>query len=607
MGSGMPSVRNPHGQSLDDFDPGTFQSAQDHQLNLHSPGILSATPGTTSCRVTKSGSSTISISPVLPGDSVSTNGKRITQFSNYSLDFTGSPADTYFVYVEGNGRVVKSTTQPSSDEVILASVIWDGVLLTDSNITDTRVWGAISPFNKITADDDTVELNVTSHSKSLRDNLAKIRYMIRMITGEALWTDIPTVALGDYAEHVLQLYTDPDTIHGVSKGHGGGLDADKLDGKHYTEIIDAVNLDHGNKSLAVDGVVVHGVSKGHGGGLDADKLDGYESSEIPAAEVIPRTGIGRNLNAWITGIKVEGEIPNGSFEDITDENLPVDWTGMVLGRSVSTDSIKGSRCFAVELDEEDVETISSSLFDISLLSLQNIAFACKVSNTNLIVEAYLLFYDRNRDLITTDFWIAFEIFNSDDHAFTDTKWQQIFATDIPVKQDAVFCSLVFKMTAPVGESGTVYIDDVRFVSGDIRNTKVKVPEEISLSLQQTNSESYVNCGDFTITIPENTSKLHVSAKIATASGTEHAFARCVIVENSLTSSEVSTQSLSLVRKIMVINNVIVGEKTLRFQQRTSHSSVAASLLVDNAYDTAYGTAKLITHDCIAGDLGYTES
>ena len=286
MGTGTASPSNAHGQTLDDFEPGEIQDVQKHQIKLHSAGIIGI-PGSTSLQPQIFQSTMIKINPLDANDVLFTSGIVLNTLAASQIDFAGSDSGTYYVYVAGDGLLYKTTTKPIN-VFIVCQVEWSNISNTLSQLEDIRVWGSVYPLNMVQATDDVTTLDpANALSFVIADNLAKIRYMIKAISGEVLWTDIPDKTLYDIAGHAALNLLSGDLVHGVKNGTGGGIDADFLDG-YDSAILPVSNTRTIPVTSDTQGGKLHGGSLGfipwgHNpdvGGVNADMVDDKHWFEI---------------------------------------------------------------------------------------------------------------------------------------------------------------------------------------------------------------------------------------------------------------------------------------------------------------------------------------
>lgn len=236
MGSGMPSLRNPHGQTLDDFDPGKIQDLLKHQKDFHGPGIVGVA-GSASLRPSIVGNTVVSIQNITEDDTVVSGGYVFNSVSPLQIDFSSKVSGLYYVYVDERGFVKAEVSIPKPTLFLIATVEWNGSFL--SNLADKRRWGTTAPEKQVMADEVKAIKDPKTIAYSLADSLAMIRWMLKAITGEESWDVVPARSLkqanaiiSDVATHAGLLYTDRKIIHGVRMGDGGGFDADTVDGLH---------------------------------------------------------------------------------------------------------------------------------------------------------------------------------------------------------------------------------------------------------------------------------------------------------------------------------------------------------------------------------------
>lgn len=251
LGTGMPSLRNPHGLTLDDLDPGELQDLNKHLLNAHSPGILGSS-GSTSGVVSVYSSTQIRINSIVPGELILSGGKTIIQLADTFVTLSGS-SGTYYVWVGEGGRIEVDLVAPDEWYLVLATVVWNGANIV--SVTDKRVWGSISPSKQVQMDDKNVVLDPSTIGYTIADSLAMIRYVIKRLIGESTWITTPADTISNIVSSITSLnanvsdlltelqahenatFTTSGTqIHGVYMGHGGGFDADMLDGREYDVI-----------------------------------------------------------------------------------------------------------------------------------------------------------------------------------------------------------------------------------------------------------------------------------------------------------------------------------------------------------------------------------
>jgi hypothetical protein len=73
----------------------------------------------------------------------------------------------------------------------------------------------------------------SSNKGSLRQILDWLANRIKAITGATNWYDAPATTLAAAKSHIDTNITSSTTAHGIKQGADNGLDADKLDGKHW--------------------------------------------------------------------------------------------------------------------------------------------------------------------------------------------------------------------------------------------------------------------------------------------------------------------------------------------------------------------------------------
>jgi hypothetical protein len=256
MGSGMPSIRNPHGQTLDDLDPGEVQDMRLHQVRFHTAGIIGQSGnGTLKPSISSSGTK-ISLQDIVPGDYIVSDGKVFESVKPLEVNFSGKTVvGNYLVYVDGNGEVGATIEGLDiSRYCTICTVNWSGSKLL--NLKDIRRWNTIAP-HKITADiyangirEYDKNNTVFPEGLTLSDNLAVLRWMFKQVVGIRNWYEIPEYnvpfttnkislnlnAMWDLYDHKYSRYIDNIEIHGVVMGHQGKFDADTVDGQHADEL-----------------------------------------------------------------------------------------------------------------------------------------------------------------------------------------------------------------------------------------------------------------------------------------------------------------------------------------------------------------------------------
>jgi len=355
IGKGIPGPRNPHGQTLDDLDPGEKQDTLAHQYRMHGPGIIGL-PGSVSLRPSIFGTSSLKVDNLSSGELVlSASGTVFRQVASTLVDFTGKASGVYYVYVDDVGNIAVATSIDARKYFVIAKVSWSGSLLSD--LVDLRLWGTTRPDMNIQPDDDALLLSVDQMSRTLADNLAKIRWVLNGVIGTDYWYQLPPATLkqlydwykvidGDLIAHINSSLAGTDKVHGVKSGHGGGLDADTVDGAHAGE----TPLLPGNIRIpmAVEGVGVLSGSwlpVGHNPpgveGVDADKLDGKHYFEIIdqmyqiASRMIRVTGVGGEYKDW--------------SGDVVGSNLLIerlDSAGNVIATFIVPSGSAGGVCFS---------------------------------------------------------------------------------------------------------------------------------------------------------------------------------------------------------------------------------------------------------------------
>lgn len=234
VGTGAPGSRNPHGMTLDDLDPGTVQDLVAHRLKEHSPGILGSTLSSTG-QVSIASNTTIKIFGTQSGEMIISAGAMYEFISDSFFSFAGKAAGTYWVWM-GSAAIVYATVA-TPDLLLyapLATVVWDGTILT--SLVDKRRWGNTSLSYRIHPDDDDRTIPASQQSYSAADSLAKIRGVLWKLISDGdpnvLWDDDLGATLVELLGHIQLNFTEGDEVHGVTQGASGGLDADKVDGKH---------------------------------------------------------------------------------------------------------------------------------------------------------------------------------------------------------------------------------------------------------------------------------------------------------------------------------------------------------------------------------------
>jgi hypothetical protein len=193
MGGGMPSIRNPHGQTLDDLEPGEVQNMILHQNRFHRAGIIGE-PGSNTLRPALFNNSTVFLNSVVVGEYVVSQGYVFSDVRPLYVRFDGKVAGVYTIYVDSKGSVTVSEAGGIVDNkqfCIVAKVTWNGSVLSD--LVDLREFGTIDTFMVKKLDSNYV-LDIALASKSLADDIAKLRYMIKVIIGENKWDLLPVLS-----------------------------------------------------------------------------------------------------------------------------------------------------------------------------------------------------------------------------------------------------------------------------------------------------------------------------------------------------------------------------------------------------------------------------
>jgi hypothetical protein len=312
MGGGMPSIRNPHGQTLDDLEPGEVQDVVKHQRRFHTAGIIGE-PGSNTLRPSIASSAEIQLQSVVVGEYVVSGGKLYSNIQPLMVNFSGKVGGTYYVYINDEG-VIEAKTGIVDDKqyFVICSVRWDGFLLDSNSLVDLRRWGAVAP-ERVSADrsgDRMLDphLNV---AYDLSDNLAMLRWVLKAILGGTSWYDIPAYTLKDLQDaytHIGLSYLSGIVIHGVKLGHTGGLNADMLDGKHLSEILDGT-VANADKLDGVHKDTGHTID---GSGINADMLDGYHAGNSSWQIPISNENLNVGLNADMLDGKHLSEILDGT-------------------------------------------------------------------------------------------------------------------------------------------------------------------------------------------------------------------------------------------------------------------------------------------------------
>lgn len=194
MGGGMPSIRNPHGQTLDDLEPGEVQNMQKHQVRFHSAGIVGQ-KGSNSLKPYLLSSVVLAFQAVAVGEYVISVGRVFDSISPLLVNFSGEPAGEYYVYIDDTGSVSVTTGSVDSEKYcVLCRVFWNGSSLSD--LVDLRKFGVLDA-SKVRHVSDSYEVDVGSPSFSLDDDIGKIRFVLRHIIGESKWDLLPVISLYD--------------------------------------------------------------------------------------------------------------------------------------------------------------------------------------------------------------------------------------------------------------------------------------------------------------------------------------------------------------------------------------------------------------------------
>jgi len=293
-GSGLLSPRNPHGQTLDDFDPGVNQNLITHRSKEHTASII-GTPGSSTCVPIISSSNTLTVGAIVSGEYVVSGGILISAVYSPLVVFSvGDSVGTYNIYIDSSGRLEKTSSVVGEQYFNVCTVDWDGVQLT--NVVDKRKWGTIRPDRVSVEDDENREKELNEVSYSLSDTLSKIRKSLGNILNGS-WTKTPATNLDsidssinslnsdmtDAKNDIANLQTDVSVLDGEVTGLQSDVGAISSDVSSLQS--DVVNLqEHANKDFNDTGPSdeLHGVYMGHGGGINADKIDDWELSDILA-------------------------------------------------------------------------------------------------------------------------------------------------------------------------------------------------------------------------------------------------------------------------------------------------------------------------------------
>jgi hypothetical protein len=112
LGSGNPTVHNPHGMTFDDLSPGVSGSLEEHQDLAHSNGIAAgSSPSLLTATVnTVDAPDKLSVTGFSPGDVVYINGKKVTApTGTVEVTFTDGSINPalYGIYLSQNGTIFK--------------------------------------------------------------------------------------------------------------------------------------------------------------------------------------------------------------------------------------------------------------------------------------------------------------------------------------------------------------------------------------------------------------------------------------------------------------------------------------------------------------------
>jgi hypothetical protein len=278
MGGGMPSIRNPHGQTLDDLEPGEIQDMIKHQSRFHKPVILGQY-GSLTAKPSVSGTELI-LNQIITGEYIVSGGKAFNGIGPLWFDFTGKNAGDYTIYVDGTGVVSLTTGRVDSKNYFVIGVVnWNGSVLELKS--DLRKWNELTPDDILADLTPDREKNPNEVATKLSDNLAMFRWVLKNILG-GNWKSVPPHDLIQLSEHMDKNYAGGDIAHGVKAGHNGGFDADMLDGKHLDEILNILIANADN----------------------SDKLDGFHASKTPGADIIVPLNSAGILDLSLTSAKI---------------------------------------------------------------------------------------------------------------------------------------------------------------------------------------------------------------------------------------------------------------------------------------------------------------
>ncbi len=264
LGTGTSSPTNPHGMTLDDLDPGEQQDLLKHRYYSHSPGIIGS-PGSATAAVSIFSSNQIRINPILPKERILSGGIIYEQLADVYIVFSGV-GGTYNVYIGEGGKIKISIETPSDRYLLLCTVKFTGATL--SNLIDLRVWGSVSLSGLVHNDNDdfVLDASLTNRTFSASESLAIIRGAIKNIIGKNNWKDVPS-------HNLIELFNLITILQNTMAG--------------LTSTVDSVEKNQTtHEQLSLLTGTVHGVTGGIGGGINADVLRGLVPVDRPIIDQV---------------------------------------------------------------------------------------------------------------------------------------------------------------------------------------------------------------------------------------------------------------------------------------------------------------------------------
>jgi hypothetical protein len=250
VGTGTPSVTNPHGQSVYDLDDVSEISPVAHRQQSHTSGILPinlTSPNDWKASIVQNDvSDYLHFEIPTAGSFLIVNGTVITAaIADLTPQGVLTESGYYFVLVDDQGVASFLTTtnaEVPADKFWVTFVYYDATAATlhrdsggpRSNPQDYRAFFTMDVFN-IQADVPETELAINSDNpilsrfddqgcpSTLRMNLQRLRYVIRMIHGGDQWYDVPNDNLSTLATQ-LQAHTHDLTDLWVNRSATSNLD-----------------------------------------------------------------------------------------------------------------------------------------------------------------------------------------------------------------------------------------------------------------------------------------------------------------------------------------------------------------------------------------------